>query len=158
MSGDKKVKDLIIDAFEYPHVPYWFTIKQAIMVIKKSAVGTEKLAPTVLVFDEKYNLMGTLTTREILIGLEPALSKPEAIAEGVAGMFGEESKKRAERPVSEVMIPVRYFVEPDDPITKAAAYLMIHHDLILLPVVKEKKLVGVVRMTEIFNELSSAIL
>lgn len=154
MSGEKKVKDLMVDVFKYPHIPYWFTIKQAIMVIKKSAEGTEKSAPIILVFDEKYNLIGTLTSRDILTGLEPALLKPET---GEASMFGEESKKRAEKQVSEVMIPAEHFVEPDDPITKAA-YLMIHHDLTLLPVVKEKKLEGIVRMAEIFNELSNAIL
>jgi Mg/Co/Ni transporter MgtE len=48
-------------------------------------------------------------------------------------------------------------VEPDDPITKAA-YLILHHDLILLPVLEnKKKFIGVVRMTEIFDEISDAI-
>jgi CBS-domain-containing membrane protein len=36
---------------------------------------------------------------------------------------------------------------------------MIHHNLILLPVLEnKKKFVGVVRMIEIFDELSEAIL
>ena len=55
------------------------------------------------------------------------------------------------------MVPAKYFVEPTDPITKAA-YLMLHHDLILLPVLEnKKKFVGVVRMIEIFDEISNAI-
>jgi hypothetical protein len=45
MSESKVVKDLMIDVFEYPHVPYWFTVKQAIMVIKKSVMDTEKCHP-----------------------------------------------------------------------------------------------------------------
>jgi len=139
MSESKVVKDLMIDVFEYPHVPYWFTIKQAVMVIKKSVLGTEKcIHPlAVLVFDEKYNILGTLTLKDILKGLE--------------------SKEKAERPVSEVMIPAKLFVEPDDPATKATD-LMLNNDLILLPVIEnKKKFVGVVRMIEIFDELTSAL-
>jgi Mg/Co/Ni transporter MgtE len=139
MTKSKVVKDLMIDVFEYPHVPYWFTIKQAIMVVKKSVIGTETcIHPlAVLVFDEKYNILGTLTLKDILKGLE--------------------SKEKAESPVSEVMIPVKFFIEPDDPITKAAD-LMLNNDLILLPVIEDKnKFVGVVRMIEIFDELTSAL-
>jgi Mg/Co/Ni transporter MgtE len=139
MAKRKVVKDLMIDVFEYPHVPYWFTVKQAIMVIKKSLIETEKcIHPlAVLVFDEKYNILGTLTLKNILKGLE--------------------SKEKAERPVSEVMIQAKLFVEPDDPINKAAD-LMLNNDLILLPVIEnKKKFVGVVRMIEIFDELTNAI-
>jgi Mg/Co/Ni transporter MgtE len=139
MSTGKVVKDVMIDVFEYPHVPYWFTIKQAIMVIKKSVIGTEKcIHPmAVLVFDEKYNILGTLTLNDILKGLE--------------------SKDKEDSPVSEVMVPAKFFVEPIDPISKAAEQ-MLTNNLILLPVIEDKKkFVGVVRMIEIFDELTSAI-
>lgn len=140
MSKSKVVKDVMVDVFEYPHVPYWFTIKQAIMVIKKSVIGTDKcIHPmAVLVFDEKYNILGTLTLNDILKGLE--------------------SKEKADSPVSEVMLPAKLFIEPGDPVTKAAD-LMLKNNLILLPVIEEdkKKFVGVVRMIEIFDELTSDI-
>ena len=56
------------------------------------------------------------------------------------------------------MMPAKHFLKPEDPITKAA-YLMLRNDLILLPVIENnKKLVGVVRVIEVFEELSSAIL
>jgi predicted transcriptional regulator len=140
MSTGKVVKDVMIDVFEYPHVPYWFTTKQAIMVIKKSVIGTEKcIHPmAVLVFDEKYNILGTLTLGDIMKGLE--------------------SKDKVESPVSEIMVPAKFFVEPADPISKAAD-LMLKNNLILLAVIEEdkKKFVGVVRMIEIFDELTSDI-
>jgi predicted transcriptional regulator len=140
MSTGKVVKDVMIDVFEYPHVPYWFTMKQAIMVIKKSVIGTEKcIHPmAVLVFDEKYNILGTLTLGDIMKGLE--------------------SKDKVESPVSEIMVPAKFFVEPADPISKAAD-LMLKNNLILLAVIEEdkKKFVGVVRMIEIFDELTSDI-
>jgi len=141
MSKGKVVRDLMIDVFEYPHVPYWFTIKQAIMVVKKSVLGTEKcIHPlAVLVFDEKYNILGTLTMKDILKGLE--------------------SKEKEDSPVSEVMIPAKFFVEPDEPFSKAAD-MMLSNDLVLVPVIEKdkKKFVGVVRMIEIFDELTSALI
>src|SRR4030066_2098484 len=140
MSKSKVVSGVALSVKKNPHVPYWFTIKQAIMVVKKSVLDTEKcIHPlVVLVFDEKYNILGTLTLKDILKGLE--------------------SKEKAESPVSEVMIPAKFFVEPDAPAAKAAD-LILNNDLILLPVIENKtKFVGVVRMIEIFDELTSAVM
>jgi CBS domain-containing protein len=172
MPKSKVVKDLMIDVFEYPHVPYWFTIKQAIMIIKKSLIGTEKCFHplAILVFDEKYNLLGTLTMKDIMRGLEPKFMRtptenaqvPEEEKTSLYliwdTLFTEESKQLAEKPVGDIMVPAKFFVEPNDPITKAA-YIMIFRNLGLLPVLDDKKkFVGLVRMIEIFNELSNAIL
>ncbi len=161
----------MLDVFEYPHIPYWFSIRQAIGIIKKSILTKEKcLHPiAILVFDEKYNLVGTISLKDILRGLEPKFLKPVTKAQvheedesGLsvlwANLFNKESKVAAERPVSEVMAPAKVFAQPGDPITKAA-YMMIHNDLILLPVLEDqKKLVGLVRIVEVFNELSAAVL
>jgi Mg/Co/Ni transporter MgtE len=171
MSDSKVVKDVMIGIFEYPHVPYWFSIGQAIRIVKVSFISTKKYPDpmAVLVFDEKYNLMGTLTLKDILKGLEPKFLKPSEKAQGMKEdesalsliwdtLFDKGSKELAEKPVSEIMVPAKYFVEPSDPLTKAA-YLMLHHDLILLPVLEDKKkFVGLVRMIEVFDEISGAIL
>jgi Mg/Co/Ni transporter MgtE len=171
MSESKVVKDVMTGIFEYPHVPYWFTIGQAIRIVKVSFLSTKKYPDplAILVFDEKYNLMGTVTLKDILRGLEPRFLKPSATAQGAAEdesalsliwdtLFDKGSKELAEKPVSEIMATAKHFVEPDDPITKAA-YLMLHHDLILLPVLEnKKKFVGLVRMIEVFDEISGGIL
>ena len=171
MSDSKVVKDVMTGIFEYPHVPYWFTIGQAIRIVKVSFLGSKKYPDpmAILVFDEKYNLMGTLTLKDILRGLEPRFLKPSGKAqvpeEDETGLsliwdtlFDQGSKEFVEKPVSEIMVPAKYFVEPTDPITKAA-YLMLHHDLILMPVLEnKKKFVGLVRMIEVFDEISNAVL
>ncbi len=171
MSNSKAVKDLMIDVFDFPHIPYWFTIRQAIGIIKKSLLTSEKChhPMAILVFDEKYNLVGTLSLKDILRGLEPKFlkttTKAQVHAEDESGLsvlwdtlFNKESKEAAEHPVSEVMVTAKFFVLPEDTITKAA-YLMVHNDLVLLPVLEDKKkFVGLVRIIEIFNELSDAIL
>ena len=171
MSDRKAAKDVMIGIFEYPHEPYWFTVSQAIRIVKVSFISTKKYPDpmAILVFDEKYNLMGTLTLKDILRGLEPQYLKPNAKAQVAEEdesalsliwdtLFDKGSKEFAERPVSEIMTPAKYFVEPTDPLTKAA-YLMLHHELDLLPVLEnKKKFVGLVRMIEVFDEISSGIL
>ena len=171
MSDSKVAKDVMIGIFEYPHVPYWFTIGQAIRIVKVSFLSAKKYPDpmAILVFDEKYNLMGTITLKDILSGLEPRFLKPGSTAQVAAEdesalsliwdtLFDKSSKDLAEKPVSEIMAPAKYFVEPGDPLTKAA-YLMLHHDLILLPVLEgKKKFVGLVRMIEVFDEISNALL
>jgi CBS domain-containing protein len=172
MQSDKRIKDVMVGIFEYPHIPYWFSIDQAMRIIKVSFISTKKYPEplAILVFDEKYNLLGTVTLKDILRGLEPSFmktppDKAQVLAEAETelsliwdSLFAKESKDLAKKPVSEFMTPAKHFVEPTDPITKAA-YLMIHNDLILLPVLEnKKKFVGLVRMIEIFDELSDAIL
>ena len=79
MSDDKKVKDLMIPLEDYPHIPYWFTLRQAMAIVREAAIKFEgSFEPrAVLVFDEKYQLMGMLTLRDIIKGLEPRfMTKP----------------------------------------------------------------------------------
>ena len=170
MSKGKLVKDVMVDVFDYPHIPYWFSIRQAVGIIKKSLLSGEKChyPMAVLVFDEKYNLLGTVSLKDILKGLEPkflkATTKAQVHEEDESGLsvlwdtLFKESREAAERPVSEVMTPAKLFVKPDDPLTKAA-YLMIHNDMALLPVLEDKKkFVGLVRVIEVFNEISDAVM
>ena len=173
MPNGKVVKDVMIDVFEYPHVPYWFTIKQAIGIIKKSLLGSEKCFHplAVLVFDEKYNLMGFVTLKDILKGLEPHLFKTKTMADadvsyvdenalaGIeAGLFSSESKKLAEKPVSEIMVPVKTHVAPGDSVVKTA-FLMVYNNTTILPVLENKqKLVGLVRMVEVYKEVSDSVI
>jgi hypothetical protein len=105
-------KDVMVDVFDFPHVPYWFSLRQAIGIAKKSLLTSEKChhPMAILVFDEKYNLMGTLTLKDILKGLEPNFLKPITKAQGLEsdeaalsmlwdGLFFKESLEKATRPV-----------------------------------------------------------
>ncbi len=170
MSQNRTVGDLKIDIFDYPHIPYWFTLKQATGIIRKSMIESEKCFHplAILVFDEKYNLMGTLELKNILKGLEPKFLSPSTKAQGYTdsaeslssvwdSLFSEKSKALAERPVIEVMNPIKGQVSSDSPVTKAA-YLMVHQDVMILPVIDNQKIVGIIRMKEVFEEIAKAIL
>ncbi len=70
MPYSKKIKDLMIPLEDYPHIPYWFTLRQAMAIVREAAIKFEgSFEPrAVLVFDEKYQLMGMLTLRDIMRG------------------------------------------------------------------------------------------
>lgn len=157
MSTLKTAEEIMVDVFEFPHMPYWFSIKQAIRIIKKSLFQNDKcIRPMViLIFDEKYNLVGTAGLNEILKGIEPRLADNAITASDTDKLFDKVSKETVERPISEVMLPVSSFVEPDDPIQKAA-FIMVKEGVPVVPVLEnKKKLLGVVKMVEAFNELSN---
>jgi len=166
----RKIQDLMVDISEYPHIPSDISLKQAMGIIKNSMLEARNCyRPMIALVFNGGKLVGTLRLRDILKGLEPNFLQPSSIAQGFAGdttelstiwelLFEKDSKELAERPVKEVMNPVKVFVSPDDPIVKAA-YLMIRNDLLVLPVVADnKKLVGLARMMEIFDELSDSVL
>ena len=173
MADSKAVRELMVDVFEYPHMPFWFTIRQAVGIMKKTVIDVQKCVypQIILVFDEKYNLIGTLTIRDILRGLVPGLLAPEiavdagvtsaeadALADIESSLSGAEVKKRLEKPISEIMKPVRVSVSLEDSVVKAA-FLMERRNIQVLPVLEgKKKLVGIVRMIEVFREISNIVL
>jgi len=170
MSDQKVVKDLMMGIFEYPHIPYWFSIREAVGMVRASFLERNKYPEplVILVFDETYSLLGTLTLKDILRGLQPGFLKRGTKAqvpdqdESDLTLLGDtfvnkESLHLAETPVQEIMVPAKAFVGPDDSVTRAA-YVMLRHDLILLPVLEEKKkFVGLVRMVEVFDEVTRQI-
>lgn len=162
MKSAKKVKDLMDDIFDYPHLPYWFSLKQAIDIFKRAGSGINAHPLSILIFDEKYNLLGTLCIRDIFSRLE-LISKtqfPESrlsleeseILHAIDKICNETSRELLEKPVSDFMIHARLFLEPDDTTDKAAD-LMIQHNLMCLPVLEnKKKLVGIVKKIKISDE------
>jgi DNA-binding NarL/FixJ family response regulator len=166
MPYSKKVKDLMIPLEDYPHIPYWFTLRQAMAIVREAAIKFEgSFEPrAVLVFDEKYQLMGMLTLRDVVRGLEPKFAQDSGLIKSdpslavlMGDMFGPNMKEASQKPVSEVMSPIKVTVNGDDPITKAL-FLMIKENVGMMPVLLDKKVVGMVRMNELFKEISDVVL
>lgn len=164
-----RVEELLIEVSEYPHVSSSSTLREAVRTMQEAIRrrGTCFQPMALLVFDEKHQLAGTLRMREVLRGLEPRFLAPSAKAQGVptsedglamlwGTLFSEEIRERAERPVREFMRPARVVLSPEDGIGKAA-YLMIREDVLLLPVVRDGRVLGIVRMMEIFEEVADIL-
>ena len=152
----KKVKDLVIPLSDYPHMPYWGTLREAIAQLN---VAFETGHHTILVFDEAYKLVGMLLEKDILEGLEPKFA--QHYEEGVPILWDELLKsgaaKQLGRPIKEFMSKVVATVDADDNLLKAS-HIMVHENAYLLPVTQEDKLMGVVRMGDIFHQITNAIL
>lgn len=144
MTYGRTVKEVMVNISQYPQVPYWFDLGQAIKIVKVSFLDTNKyhVPMTILVLDEMYYLRGVLTLKDILEKIREE--------EGPREILGS--------PVGKIMTPARIFVQPEDPVTKAAS-LMLENNLDLLPVSDgNNKFVGLVRIMEIFDELINFVL
>jgi len=166
MPREKKVKDLMISLEDCPHIPYWFSLRQTIAIVREEAIKFEGQFEfrAVLVFDEKYQLMGLLTLRDIIKGLEPRFLHETKLFETdpslmliVGDLFGPNLKEAAQKPVSEVMSPIKITVQGNDPIAKAI-FLMIKEDVSLMPVIQDHKVAGIIRLSELFKEVSNIVL
>ncbi|MBU4414241.1 MAG: CBS domain-containing protein [Proteobacteria bacterium] len=173
MSNAKKVKELMVKITDYPHIPYWMSIRDAIAMMH--SVYDEKLGfgenRMVLVFDESYQLLGTLGLKNLLEGIEPTfLRKDEtsryqglahvdyaSLSALVEGTFSEKCKEEAKKPVSEVMVPIKVTVDVNDSVSKAA-FVMLQVGFNLIPVMDGEKVAGVLRMSDVFNELTKIIM
>jgi len=152
----KKVKDLIIPLTDYPHMPYWGTLREAIAQLN---VAFETGHHTVLVFDEAYKLMGMLLEKDILRGIVPQFAQHHE--EGVPILWDQLLKSGTEkqlgRPIKEFMSAVTATLDADDNILKAS-HIMVDKNAYLLPVMEEDKLIGVVRMGDLFHQITNAVL
>jgi Mg/Co/Ni transporter MgtE len=173
MSSASKVKELMVKITEYPHIPYWLSVRDAISVIHSiygETPGREE-PRMVLVFDERYQLQGVLTLKNLLKGIEPRFLKKDkklhyhgltredysGLSALVEGTFSEECREEARKPVCEVMTPIRAEVEVNDSVAKAA-FVMLHADVSLVPVMDGEKVKGVLRMSDVFDELTKTVL
>ncbi|MBW2194590.1 MAG: CBS domain-containing protein [Deltaproteobacteria bacterium] len=152
----KKVKDLVIPISDYPHLPYWGTLREAIIQL---SVAYETGHHTVLVFDESYKLVGMLLERDVLKGLEPKFA--QHYEDGVSILWDElldsGLEKQLDRPIKECMSAVNAKVDAEDTVLKAS-HIMVHDNVYLLPVMDGDKLIGVIRMGDVFQEITGTIL
>jgi CBS domain-containing protein len=161
-----QVKDLMIPLEDYPHIPYWFTLRQAMAIVREAAIKFEgAFEPrAVLVFDEKYQLMGMLTLRDIIKGLEPKFLQETSLVKMdpnltvlLGDLLGPNMKTASQRPVSEVMSPIKVTVDGSAPIAQAL-YLMIQANVGLMPVIQAGKVAGMIRLSDLFNEITKVVL
>jgi CBS domain-containing protein len=177
MERMKKAGELMIPLEKYPHVPYWFSLRQAVAVLEKTKLhpdvpGGPSLARFVLVFDETYKLLGITRRRDILQGLKPHFlaarplqaqgigpgEKPDPAAPEISydQMIGG-LLQQAERPVSEVMLPIQATIDYEEDLFRVI-HKMVENNVSMLPVLRGNAVMGVVRSVEVFHEIAELIL
>lgn len=155
---------------KYPHIPYWFSVREAIALIHHSELdidGRKSLARAVLVFDEEYKLLGMVRRRDFLRALEPHTlmgkdvkhSKklfdmdmdPNLLELGIENLEHAVNEK-AEVPIGEIMVPIKQTVDVNDHIMKIINEMVEYHQS-MLAVTKDGLVVGVIRTVEVMDEI-----
>ncbi|MCJ7617149.1 MAG: CBS domain-containing protein [Desulfobacterales bacterium] len=146
-----EIKKLLIPLTDYPHMPYWATLEEAIVLLNFSHGSGYH---TILVFDEFYKLLGMLHWKDILRAINPKFK--ELSSEGVDIITSWDDNK-FKMPIKDFMSPFDITVDAGDDILKVA-YLLLQHDIDIIPVKESEKVLGVVRMHDIFHEITGLIL
>jgi CBS-domain-containing membrane protein len=172
----KQVKEIMVPMETYPHIPYWFTLRQAIVEMEPAVLDSNanKSLPrlSLLVFDEKYQLLGMVRRRDLMRGLDPEalqsasldfhkkLPHPEQDSSSQKPFFDRLMKtiqERAESLVSDVMLPVTATVDQEDSLIHVV-YEMVENDLSFVSVLEGKEVVGIVRIEDVFYEMARLVL
>ena len=170
----KTMGELMIPLEQYPHINHRATLREAIEVIIKMQLdheGVKSLPRMLLVFDDINQLVGLLRRRDILAGLEPETQTTQTASyqrrlfdvapdPNLAEIFFEKSvaslREMASRPVTDVMIPPIVWVEYGDHLSKGM-FEIVSNDVSLLPVIRDKRVVGVVRTVDLLREVHRLI-
>lgn len=173
MSTNNCARDLMVPISEYPHIRDDVPVREAFAILKKN-FDQGKGYRTILVLDGNNQLKGILTLRDMIRAVGPDFLKKESFGGGHGQYegfqqefpaltqiwqesFSEKCKEAAGKAVKESMKRFEDKVLADDTIAKCA-YLMSVRDVVVLPVVDKERVVGVVRMVDIFREISDQVL
>jgi len=156
MAREKGVRDLVIPLTDYPHMPYWGTLREAIVQLN---VSYETGHHTIMVFNEAYKLVGMLLQNDILRAIEPKFGQrnQESIPISWDDLLNTLSEKRLALPIKDFMSEATVTIDAEESILMAS-HMMLEEATYLLPVTEGERLIGVVRMEDLFHEITNAML
>jgi CBS domain containing-hemolysin-like protein len=148
MPHSVSVSELMIPRIEWPQLRAETKIGDAIKVLR---IVTEdrKLEhghSTPLVLDDDYNLLGFVHLSDLLKGVRHVCLQPDHPCE----------LDKATTPVRELVVAFAGTVEENDSILKALD-IMMDHCVSLVPVIREGKFRGLVKLSDIFNAVAALL-
>ena len=171
MEEMKRAEEVMIPLDKYPHVPYWYSLREVIAVMERATFevnNRQSIPRVVLIFDEQYRLLGLARRRDVLRGLEPTFLESKslqyrkklfdvAVDPNLSELRWDHVVKgireQKTRPVSDVMRPIEAILDASDHVIKAV-YEMVTLDVSPIPGLKDGRVVGVVRTVDVFQELA----
>jgi CBS-domain-containing membrane protein len=142
------VSKLMIPAREWPLLRADVRVTDAIKILR--IITEEKKLEhghsTPLVLDDNYNLVGFVHLIDLLKSIRHLCDGTEAPGEIDA----------AASRVSDLVVPFAGSIGPDDSILKALD-VMMDHSVSLVPVMKDHKLFGMVKLSDIFNTVAALL-
>ncbi len=174
----KTAADIMIPLKGYPHVRQSLPIRDALLSLGASSVVSSDghlVCPRyLLVLDEVDRLVGVVNRRNLLRGLSPqyAMLKKAQASVGTAmpfadalsstgllwsTLFSPAAVAAAARAVETVMAPIRAVVSVTDTLSMVVS-TMLELDVDLIPVTDGDRTVGVIMMTDVFDNVAEYIL
>lgn len=170
MSREKKLGDIMIPLQEYLAVSADTGFGEIVTTLRKSLEPADgkplKGSDTILVFDNNM-VAGFISLVEVLGAIEPqflkggtyrgwTVSREWAIPVFWEGLFTDRCIEATDKKAREIMKPVEFQVEAEDPLIKAV-YGMTKHSSRNIPVAQDGLVVGIVRSRELFLEVSALV-
>jgi len=175
----KRVSDVVIPISSYPHVYERNTVGETLGAIGGSSVKLEDgylVQPRyVLVLDENNALVGVVSRRDLLrgLGLSPqqrALADAhgtfdhmapyddfsQSLTDDWVTLFGPSAVRNAGEPVHTVMAPIKGAVSLSDDLSGVVG-TMLKMGIDLVPVLLDGRAVGVVLMTDVFDQVAEYV-
>jgi CBS domain-containing protein len=166
--------EIMIPLEQYPHVCDTCTLREAIAEMEKAQLevnGRRSLPRLLLVFDQDKQLVGLVRRRDLLRGLEPRFLRGEHadyprrlfevdidpnLLELSSDSLVEGMRGRSEHTVRDVMVADIVTIDYDDHVMKAI-HEIVSRNITALPVLREGRVVGIVRTVELFHEVAKLV-
>ncbi len=170
-----RVGEIMIPLRDYPHLPVWSSMLEAIEMMHRAELdvrGRKSLPRIILLFDLDGSISGTVRRRDLMRGMEPKFLLGQSLQQRIKlfdiyfdphlselwpDRWVEGIREQVHRPVTDVMRPIERTIDSAESILNAV-YEMVNHDLIILPVLEEHKVVGVIRTVDVFHEFAELVL
>ncbi len=170
MLDDLLARDFMIPIEEYPHVTDASSVCEA-MSLMHNALSESHKYRTILVTDEDQHLLGYLSLRDLIRAVGPRYLRKEApdfkghqpfrgVPSDLSALaliwqegFSVKIREEAKKPVRDMMTLIEYTVSPEDPFTKCIYLMMVQNELII-PVSEHDKVIGVIRLVDIFERIA----
>ncbi|MGB5621944.1 MAG: CBS domain-containing protein [Gammaproteobacteria bacterium] len=169
-----RARDLMVPTEKYPSAAADCSLREAARLLSDWHIdmhGSVSMPRILLLIDHDGQLVSMVRRRDILRGLAPSFlvasfsDHPEAmfdvdvdpnLTELLSGRAEEKLRLKAEMPVSEIAHPIPAMVTADDPLIRVIQ-IMVRHDLSMVPVLDDGKVIGVVRTVEVLKEVSRSL-
>jgi CBS domain-containing protein len=177
----KLVQDVMVPLDDYATVSEEATLREAVAALKKSQADFDQAKyrhRAILIYNKDQHIVGKVSLLSILMGLEPKydkmLSDKGPLHVGFTRQFQramlEQFKlwdepmehlcqKAADIKVKSFMTPLKEgeFIEPQASLNEAIHQLVIgHHQSLMVTI--GRKVVGVLRLTDVFEVVAEAVL
>ncbi|GAB6180652.1 hypothetical protein JCM14036_19710 [Desulfotomaculum defluvii] len=154
---EKKVRDIMVPIQDYATVFLENSLRDAMFVLKNTFysghMAGSQAHRSVLVFNNKKQLVGTLSFRDIIRSIPIDRDGPKCWD----GLFTHVCLTQADKKVKDIMRPVQDIrLQAGDSILDAI-FMLTNNEIELVPVEEKEEIVGMIRAVEIFKEVSELV-